>query len=318
MVAELLAGCRDGHVLQQDMLLQVGLATVEPWLLPAAWACSTALRSRVALPVGSCENHTPCTATGPAANKLHACLPPPAALQFEDELAVVKRRRVVAHIALSQSPALVPALEAPLPLAVHATAAAPAAAPLLLRGRLLTDESDLILARQQGCNLTGGRPHAAPPPPQAHHCAGRLNTPMLRAVLEAPYDPLLSRRPEPCLFPGGVCPAQPLSALPCPTPPLPTPVPLLPPCSGGACLWRRAGRRVCQGAGAGPAAWLGRPGGAARRLPVAAARPAGAALPRRCGRGAPAGAGRGGHSVPGRLPAGHGPGGAGVCVGRVE
>ena len=28
----------DGHVLQQDMLLQVGLATVEPWLLPAACA----------------------------------------------------------------------------------------------------------------------------------------------------------------------------------------------------------------------------------------------------------------------------------------
>lgn len=75
-------------------------------------------------------------------------------VQFEGELAVVKRRRVVAHISLQQSSALVPAIEAPLPLAVHATPAAPAAAPLLLRGRLLADDGDLILARQQGCNLT--------------------------------------------------------------------------------------------------------------------------------------------------------------------
>lgn len=71
---------------------------------------------------------------------------------------MVKRRRVVAHIALQHSPALVPALEAPLPLAVHATPAAPAAVPLLLRGRLFTDDHDLILARQQGRNLTGGWP----------------------------------------------------------------------------------------------------------------------------------------------------------------
>ena len=73
----------------------------------------------------------------------------------------MKRRRVVAHISLQQSSALVPAIEAPLPLAVHATPAAPAAAPLLLRGRLLADDGDLILARQQGCNLTGAC-HQAP------------------------------------------------------------------------------------------------------------------------------------------------------------
>ncbi|KAL4423948.1 hypothetical protein ABPG75_001249 [Micractinium tetrahymenae] len=75
-------------------------------------------------------------------------------VQFEDELAVVKRRKVAALIALQHSPALVPTLAPLLPLAVHATPAAPAAAPLLLRGRLLADDRDLILARQQGCNLT--------------------------------------------------------------------------------------------------------------------------------------------------------------------
>ena len=68
---------------------------------------------------------------------------------------MVKRRKVLAVISLANSPALVPALAPLLPLAVHATAAAPATSPLLLRGRLLCGEHDLVLARQQGTNLTG-------------------------------------------------------------------------------------------------------------------------------------------------------------------
>lgn len=81
--------------------------------------------------------------------------PPANALQFEGELALVKRRKVLAVVSLASSPALVPALAPLLPLAVHATAAAPAATPLLLRGRLLCGDQDLVLARQQGANLTG-------------------------------------------------------------------------------------------------------------------------------------------------------------------
>lgn len=68
---------------------------------------------------------------------------------------MVKRRKVLAVISLANSPALVPTLAPLLPLAVHATAAAPAATPLLLRGRLLCGEQDLVLARQQGANLAG-------------------------------------------------------------------------------------------------------------------------------------------------------------------
>lgn len=75
-------------------------------------------------------------------------------VQFEGELAVVKRRKVVALITLKSSPALVPALAPLLPLAVHATAAAPASTPLLLRGRHMCADEDLILARQHGRNLT--------------------------------------------------------------------------------------------------------------------------------------------------------------------
>lgn len=81
--------------------------------------------------------------------------PHPTTLQFGEELAVVKRRKVLAVISLANSPALVPTLAPLLPLAVHATAAAPAATPLLLRGRLLCGEHDLVLARQQGANLAG-------------------------------------------------------------------------------------------------------------------------------------------------------------------
>jgi ribosomal protein L12E/L44/L45/RPP1/RPP2 len=47
----------------------------------------------------------------------------------------------------------VPTLAPLLPLAVHATAGAPAATPLLLRGRLLCGKHNLVLARQQGANL---------------------------------------------------------------------------------------------------------------------------------------------------------------------
>lgn len=98
-----------------------------------------------------------CTCTPGSPHSLWAPLPPPAChyVQYEGQLAVVKRRKVLAVISLANSPALVPALAPLLPLAVHATAAAPATTPLLLRGRLLCGERDLVLARQQGTNLTG-------------------------------------------------------------------------------------------------------------------------------------------------------------------
>lgn len=78
-------------------------------------------------------------------------------VQFEGELAVVKRRRVVAVVSVAHSPALAPALAPLLPLAVAAAGAGgkPVTAPLLLRGRHLCDDRDLLLARQQGANLTG-------------------------------------------------------------------------------------------------------------------------------------------------------------------
>eukprot|EP00887_Chlorella_sp_A99_P007360 scaffold2.g7360.t1 len=71
-------------------------------------------------------------------------------VQIQDEVAVVKQRRVVAVVSTTHSAALVPALEAAQPLCVEEGEALK----LLLCGRNIAGPQDLLLARQHGQNLT--------------------------------------------------------------------------------------------------------------------------------------------------------------------
>ena len=176
---------------------------------------------------------------------------------------MVKRRRVVAVLSTSNSPALVPALAPLLPLATAAAPCAPAACPLLLRGRHLAGDADLLLARQQGANLAGARawPASRSQPARAAPLPTAAQPPCSwRRLLTAHH----ALRPWPR---RAACSPTTRSL-----PTLPPPRPCTPR-RGGAGGGGGAWRRVRQGPAAGPAPRLCRRRGPARHVPQVSAAP---------------------------------------------